>query len=88
MFCFCKKKRATIVKYPQAMNAEEVAKVFVEQGRDSKLWQALDTILDNMLLDAVNDVSDPENDVTKFAHAAGRVDAISGIKSRIEEYKK
>jgi hypothetical protein len=52
------------------------------------LWQALDSVLDNMLLDAVNDVSDPKNDVTKFAHAAGRVDAISGIKSRIEEYKK
>ena len=55
--------------------------------QDSKLWQALDSILDNMLLDAVNDVSDPKNDVTKFAHAAGRVDAISGIKSRLEEYK-
>lgn len=70
------------------MSADRVEKVFAEQGRDSMLWQALDSVLDNMLLDAVNDVSDPKNDVTKFAHAAGRVDAISGIKSRIEEYKK
>ena len=88
MFCFCKKKKATIVKSPEPMSADRVEKVFAEQGRDSMLWQALDSVLDNMLLDAVNDVSDPKNDVTKFAHAAGRVDAISGIKSRIEEYKK
>ena len=87
MFCFCKKK-ATLVKYPEPMSAEDVQKVFLEQGEGSKLWQALDSILDNMLLDAVNDVSDPKNDVTKYAHAAGRVDAISGLKSKIEEYKK
>lgn len=82
-----RKKRATLVKYPSPMNADDVSRVFNEVGQDSKLWQALDSILDNMLLDAVNDVSDPKNDVTKFAHAAGRVDAISGIKSRLEEYK-
>jgi hypothetical protein len=82
-----REKRATLVKYPSPMNADDVSRVFNEVGQDSKLWQALDSILDNMLLDAVNDVSDPKNDVTKFAHAAGRVDAISGIKSRLEEYK-
>ena len=82
-----RKKRATLVKYPSPMNADDVSRVFNEVGQDSKLWQALDSSLDNMLLDAVNDVSDPKNDVTKFAHAAGRVDAISGIKSRLEEYK-
>jgi len=88
MFCFCKGKKATLVKYPNPMSSEDVKKVFLEQGEGSKLWQALDSILDNMLLDAVNDVSDPKNDVTKYAHAAGRVDAISALKSRIEEYKK
>ena len=69
------------------MKAEDVQRVFKDQGENDKIWQALDSILDNHLLDAVNDVSDPKNDVTKFAHAAGRVDAISAIKSRIEEYK-
>jgi hypothetical protein len=82
-----RRKRATLVKYPSPMNADDVSRIFKEVGQDSKLWQALDSVLDNMLLDAVNDVSDPKNDVTKFAHAAGRVDAISGIKSRLEEYK-
>ncbi len=70
------------------MSGDDVKRIFGEVGEDSKLWQALDSILDNMLLDAVNDVSDPKNDVTKFAHAAGRVDAISGLKSRLEEHKK
>jgi hypothetical protein len=82
------RKRATIVKYPSPMSGDDVKRIFAEQGEGSKLWQALDSILDNMLLDAVNDVSDPKNDVSKYAHAAGRVDAISGLKARIEEYKK
>lgn len=82
------RKRAIIVKYPSPMSGDDVKKIFAEQGEGSKLWQALDSILDNMLLDAVNDVSDPKNDVSKYAHAAGRVDAISGLKARIEEYKK
>lgn len=88
MFCFCRSKKATLVKYPSPMSGDDVKRIFSEVGEDAKLWQALDSILDNMLLDAVNDVSDPKNDVTKFAHAAGRVDAISGLKSRLEEYKK
>ena len=86
MFSFLRKK-AVLVKYPDPMKAEDVQRVFKDQGENDKIWQALDSILDNHLLDAVNDVSDPKNDVTKFAHAAGRVDAISAIKSRIEEYK-
>lgn len=82
------RKRATIVKYPSPMSGDDVKRIFTEQGEGSKLWQALDSIFDNMLLDAVNDVSDPKNNVSKYAHAAGRVDAISALKARIEEYKK
>jgi hypothetical protein len=39
MFCFCKKKKATIVKYPEPMSADRVEKVFAEQGRDSMLFR-------------------------------------------------
>ena len=88
MFCFCKSKKAILVKYPYPMSATDIKKVFLEQGDESKIWQAFDTIIDNMLLDAVNDVSDPKNDATKFAHSAGRVDAISNLKARLEEYRK
>ena len=62
------------------MSSEDVRRVFLEQGDDAKIWQALDTIIDNLLLDAVNDVSDPKNDATKYAHAGGRVDALSNLK--------
>lgn len=88
MICFCKKKKATLVKYPYPLLPSDIKKIFLEQGDESKIWQALDTIIDNMLLDAVNDVSDPKNEATKFAHSAGRIDAISNLKARLEEYRK
>ena len=81
------KRKATLVKYPNPLSAQDIKKIFLEQGEGSKIWQALDTVIDNMLLDAVNDVSDPQNDATKFAHSAGRVDAISNLKARLEEYR-
>jgi hypothetical protein len=88
MICFLKCKKATLVKYPYPMSTQDIKKIFLEQGVESKIWQAFDTIIDNMLLDAVNDVSDPKNDATKFAHSAGRIDAISNLKARLEEYRK
>jgi hypothetical protein len=87
MFC-CKKKKAMLVKYPNPMSPDDIRRIFSEQGEEDKMWQALDTIIDNLLLDAVNDVSDPKNDAIKFAHAGGRVDALSNLKNRLDEYKK
>lgn len=81
-------KKAKLVKYPQPMSSEDVRRIFLEQGDDAKIWQALDTIIDNLLLDAVNDVSDPKNDATKYAHAGGRVDALSNLKNRIDAQRK
>lgn len=69
------------------MGSDEVVKVFKSQGAESKIWQALDSVIDNHLLDAVNDVSDPKNDSHSLSHASGRVDAISTFKSKIEEFK-
>ena len=80
--------RAVIVKYPAPMKTEEVVDAFQSQGKDTLIWQAIDTVIDNHLLDAVNDVSDPQLNSTALAHTAGRVDAISTLKSKIEEYKK
>lgn len=84
---FFKPKRATLIKYPNAMGGDEIGKVFQAQGEESKIWQALDAIIDNHLLDAVNDVSDPKNDTHSLSHASGRVDAISTFKSKLEEYR-
>lgn len=82
------RKTATLVKYPEPMKPEEISKVFQAQGADSKIWQAIDAVIDNHLLDAVNDVSDPKQDAHSLSHASGRVDAISTFKSKMEEFRK
>lgn len=82
-----KKIKATLVKYPNPMQVEDVQKVFKEQGAEDKIWQAIDTIIDNHLLDAVNDVSDPKCTGEQRAHASGRIDAIANLKAKIEQYK-
>lgn len=81
------KPKAKLVKYPEPMKPDEIGKVFQAQGENAKIWQALDSIIDNHLLDAVNDVSDPQNDTQSLSHAAGRVDAISTFKSKMEEFR-
>ena len=80
-------KKTRLVKYPEPMSVERVQQIFREQGKDSNIWQALDTVIDQQLLDAVNEVSDAKLDHCGRAHAAGRIDAISTLKGRIEEFK-
>ena len=80
-------KDVRLVKYPEQMSAQRVQQIFKEQGAESTIWQALDTIIDQQLLDAVNEVSDSKLDHCGRAHAAGRIDAISTLKGRIEEFK-
>ena len=82
------KKKSKLVKYPKPMSADEVAQAFGDVGDGAKLWQALDTIIDASLLDAVNDVSDPACDTQKMSHAAGKIDALATLKTQIEEFKK
>jgi hypothetical protein len=77
-----------LVKYPDPMSQDECRKILAEQGENSRLWQALDTIIDFELLDAINEVSDNELTTNKLSHASGRVEAISNLKAKIEEAKK
>lgn len=81
------KRRATLVKYPEPMSAEDISRIFSEYGDDTKIWQAIDTVIDSHLLSAVNDVADPKLDSNGLSHASGRVDAISTLKSKMEEYR-
>ena len=84
---FRQRKKAVIVKYPELLSADDIENIFQGQGEDSKIWQALDSILDQNLLNAVSDVSNEKNDLGKYAHAAGRVDAISDIKATIQQLR-
>jgi hypothetical protein len=81
------RKDVRLVKYPEPMSAERVQQIFKEQGKDSNIWQALDTVIDQQLLDAVNECSDAKLNNCGRAHAAGRIDAISTLKGRVEEFK-
>ena len=81
------KRTAKLVKYPEPMSLHDIENTFREQGEDSKMWQALDTIIDNHLLDAVNEVSDIKLNSNQLSHASGRIDAISSLKARMEEFK-
>jgi len=82
------RKKSKLVKYPKPMSADEVAQAFGDVGDGSKFWQALDTVIDSALLDSVNDVADPASDPQKMSHAAGRIDALATLKTKIEEFKK
>ena len=79
--------KAVLVKYPETMSLERVRQVFLDQGESSNIWQALDTVIDQQLLDSINQVSEAKQDHCERAHAAGQVDAISCLKARIEEFK-
>jgi hypothetical protein len=71
------------------MSGEELRRAFNSIGAGNPFWQALDTIIDSMLLDFVSDVADPKivKSPELLAQAAGRVDAIATVKSQIEEFK-
>lgn len=82
------KKQVKLVSYPTKMSEDESKKILAEQGEDSRIWQALDTIIDLQLLDAVNEVSDPKLHQNQLFHASGRIEAISTLKLKIQEAKK
>ena len=81
------RKSVRLVRYPAAMDMEDVIRAFRDVGEGSPFWQALDSILDSALLDAVNDVSDSKKTSEELFHCAGKVEALSLFKARIEEIK-
>lgn len=70
------------------MTQDEISVSFQEQGEGSKIWQALDSIIDNNLLSAVSEISDPKINAEMRSHSAGRIDSLTTLKSQIEDYKK
>ena len=77
-----------MVKYPKLLTQDEIAQIFQDQGEGSRLWQALDSIIDNNLLSAVSDISDPKQSAEMLSHSSGRIDSLTTLKSQIEDYKK
>ena len=80
--------RVRFVKYPEQMTMEKVKQVFLDQGEDLKLWQALDTTLYKDILDAMTDSADPKKDANELFHIGGRIDALTQLKFEIQELRK
>lgn len=79
--------RAKLQQYPNPLTMDEICNIFQDQGEANKIWQALDTIINGVLLDAINEVADPKNTQIQLSHASGRVDALSQLKFKLEECK-
>lgn len=69
------------------MAIDKIRQVFLDQGEESLIWQALDTLIDQKLLDSVNDSADPKKKANELFHSGGRIDALSELKFEIEELK-
>ena len=83
------RKRALLVHYDDKMSEADVKDAFCSISPGNPFWQALDHVIDQTLLDAIDDVSDPKNAEKpgSLAHAAGGVDKLSTLKSKIQNLR-
>ena len=71
------------------MTEAEVRESFQSISAGSPFWQALDHVIDQTLLDAIDQACDPKNaeKAGLLAHAAGGVDKISILKAKIQQLR-
>ena len=69
---------------------EDVHKAFSEIPQDSNLWKALHMVIDELLLNGVNEVSDPSNanNAGALAYNAGRIEALSLLKTHLDDRRR
>jgi hypothetical protein len=69
---------------------EDVHKAFSAIPQDSDLWKALHVVIDELLLNGVNEVSDPSNanNAGALAYNAGRIEALSLLKTHLDERRR
>jgi len=78
--------RAKLIRYEDSMSELDVRDAFQSISAGSPFWQALDVVIDETLLDAIDEASNPKNAEKSglLAHAAGGVDKLSMLKAKIE----
>ena len=83
------RQRAKLVRYDDKLSEADVKDAFCSISPGNPFWQALDHVIDQTLLDAIDDVSDPKNAEKpgSLAHAAGGVDKLSTLKSKIQNLR-
>ena len=78
--------RAKLIRYEDSMTEHDVRDAFQSITPGSPFWQALDYVIDETLLDAIDEASNPKNAERSglLAHAAGGVDKLSTLKAKIQ----
>ncbi len=71
------------------MTELDVRDAFKSISAGSPFWQALDYVIDETLLDAIDEASNPKNAERSglLAHAAGGVDKLSTLKAKIQSLR-
>ena len=84
------RRSAKLVRYEKAMTEIDVKDAFVSISPGSPFWQALDHVIDETLLNAIDEASDPANAEKhgRLAHAAGGVDKLSTLKAKIQSLRR
>ena len=80
------RRRAKLIRYDDSMSNEQVIDAFHSISPGNPFWQALDHVIDQTLLDAIDEASNPKNAESTglIAHAAGGVDKLSTLKAKIQ----
>ena len=78
--------RAKLVRYSDTLTEVDVRDAFQSISAGSPFWQALDHVIDQTLLDAIDEASNPKHAESTglIAHAAGGVDKLSTLKAKIQ----
>ena len=85
-----KKPPAIILQREQPLGQAQIRDGLRQLGPDDALpMQALQTVIDQLLLAQVNEVADPRvaDSPARMAHCAGGIDALATLKSRLSELR-
>tara|TARA_R110002167_G_scaffold116193_2_gene291071 strand:- start:5637 stop:5915 length:279 start_codon:yes stop_codon:yes gene_type:complete len=85
-----KKPPAIIVQRDHPLTPSQIKDGLKQMGPDDALpFQALQHVIDQLLLGQVNEVADPRTveNPHRMAHCAGGIDALATLKSRIVELR-
>ena len=82
--------RKTRLVTREDVTEEDLRKAFTSLPEDSAVWQALHVVIDELLLNGVNEVSDPSNanNAGALAYNAGRIEALSLLKTHLDDRRR
>tara|TARA_B100001123_G_scaffold414666_1_gene514384 strand:- start:135 stop:434 length:300 start_codon:yes stop_codon:yes gene_type:complete len=69
---------------------EDIRMAFSGLPEDSNVWKAVQAVIDEVLLDAVDEVSNPENAEKPglLAYSAGRIETLAVLKRTLDDRRR